>query len=44
MVITEKTSEFDKWIRKLKDIRQNLKYFSESKNLKQMNISEIVNL
>jgi len=43
MIITEKTVEFDKWIRKLKDIGRNLKYFSEFKNSKPMNTLEIVN-
>ena len=43
MYFIEKTHEFDKWLRKLKDFSAKQKYYFEFKKLKVTNILEIVN-
>lgn len=43
MYFIEKTPEFDKWLRKLKDLRAKAKFWSEYKNWSKTSILEIVN-
>lgn len=44
MYFIEKTDEFDKWLRKLKDLRAKAKFCLDFKKLKVKDILKIVNL